>query len=59
MAYVVLGCLNIFLGIVSTVSTYILESFPDEEELRTISEKLKKVKIYLIYEIFNIQLILI
>ena len=54
MAYVVLGCLNIFLGIVSTVSTYILESFPDEEELRTISEQLKKVKINLVDQIFDI-----
>jgi len=43
MAYVLLGCLNIFLGIISTVSTYILELFPEEPELTEISVKLKKV----------------
>lgn len=45
MAYVVLGCLNIFIGIVSTVSTFILESFPEEEELTLISGQLKKVSV--------------
>ena len=43
MAYVVLGCLNIFLGIVSTVSTFILESFSGDEELTRVAELLKKV----------------
>lgn len=42
MAYVVLACLNIFLGIVSTTATFILESFPDDPELTEIAETLKK-----------------
>jgi len=45
MAYVVLGCLNIFIGIVSTIATYILELFPDEPELHQIGELLKKVRV--------------
>lgn len=38
-----LGCLNIFLGIVSTTATFILESFPEDEELSRITAILKQV----------------
>ena len=43
MAYVVLACMNIFIGIVSTVSTFMLELFADQEELNEINIQLKKV----------------
>lgn len=43
IAYVVLGCLNIFLGIVSTTATFILESFQGDAELTRIADLLKQI----------------
>lgn len=40
-AFVALACLNVFVGLVSTVSTYVLELF-DDEELRAVSRVLRK-----------------
>ncbi|CAL1298938.1 unnamed protein product [Larinioides sclopetarius] len=45
-AFVALACLNVFIGIVTTLSTYILELFTDKE-LRDIAGILKQV--YLIF----------
>ncbi|XP_076353530.1 phospholipid-transporting ATPase ABCA1-like isoform X1 [Tachypleus tridentatus] len=41
-AFVALACLNLFIGIVTTVATFVLELF-DDEELRAIAAILKKV----------------
>lgn len=41
-AFVALACCNVFVGIVSTVSTYVLELF-DDEELQSIARILRKV----------------
>uniref|UniRef100_A0A2R5LC21 Putative lipid exporter abca1 n=1 Tax=Ornithodoros turicata TaxID=34597 RepID=A0A2R5LC21_9ACAR len=40
-AFVALACCNLFIGIVSTVSTYVLELF-DDEELQSIARILRK-----------------
>ena len=41
-AFVTLACMNLFLGIITTVTTFVLENF-DDEELKQIATICKKV----------------
>ena len=45
--FVVVSCINIFIGMVTTISTYTLESFDDEPDLARINNIL--MKLFLIF----------
>ena len=42
-AFVTLSCVNLFIGIITTITTFVLENF-DDEELKYIASILRKVK---------------
>eukprot|EP00794_Sanderia_malayensis_P008047 gene8047-8909_t len=42
-AYIVLICLNLFIGVVGTISTFILEFFKDDQAMQNINKYLKQV----------------
>ena len=41
-AFVTLSCVNLFIGIITTITTFVLENF-DDEELKYIASILRKV----------------
>lgn len=41
--FVLISCINIFIGLITTISTYLLESFDDQPDLERIGDILKKV----------------
>ena len=42
-AFVTLSCVNLFIGIITTITTFVLENF-DDEELKYIASILRKVE---------------
>ena len=43
-AFVTLSCVNLFIGIITTITTFVLENF-DDEELKYIASILRKVEL--------------
>ena len=43
-AFVTLPCVNLFIGIITTITTFVLENF-DDEELKYIASILRKVEL--------------
>jgi hypothetical protein len=41
--FVLVSCINIFIGLMTTISTFTLQSFSDDDDLQRINAVLKKI----------------